>query len=149
MATEVEVRELYYSHAGGFDSSRMVGGSEWRLTPLGLMWNDARAQPLEGAMAGFNTYVERPDDRVEGLATEFEDALRVCPAGTRLTVLTTCRGAEELLGRLDGEALPCPNTDGTGDTLQTRGLAAVCFGVRRGAVRESRVAFKCIRPYMD
>ena len=92
LATEVEVRELYYSHAGGFDSSRVVEGSEWRLAPLGSMWNDARAQPLEGVMAGFNTFVERPDGRVEGLAAEFEDALRVCPVGTCLTVVTTCRG---------------------------------------------------------
>ena len=146
---EAEFRELYYSHAGGYDQQLVKAGLGSRLARVAngrslADINDSRE--ASRAFTGHNTYVEVDDyHTLAGWAVE---AVREGGAGTRATFVVRLEDAPALR-KLGYAMLPCCVGGKGPDALAYKGLVAMHVGRRAGVTRTFRLEHDAVRPYMD
>ena len=149
---EADFREVYYSHAGGFDQQWVeLGAPQWlrALVPADVLVTGA-AEASE--LAGRNTFVEVCEPILASALPVMEEALQV--PGTRLTVVASVGQAAELralgfevLYRLEaGERV---RDLGGGRARLSEPRLVLCAGSRRGACAESRLDHEAVRPHLD
>ena len=126
--SEVERREIYYSHAGGYDLSWIQSGGVSASQAFDFCRSMSNLPALED-LSGQNVYLEGEWDHLSfvlDIVSELKD-------GSRLTVVTeSC--AETALGQRGFIPLPCVVEYGGADSLIDRGLIAMCWGRRRSLV---------------
>ena len=144
-----EVRELNYSHAGGYTRQWVSPQLQGRLEPLGCQtsWSE---QPTFEQLSGENTFVEVRPSALSHALQLFADVLRAGAEGTRITAVVRPQEAAALrkLG-VGFTLLPCVLSYGEGDALEASGLVAMAAGRRRWAAREFRLDHAVAREHMD
>ena len=143
---EAEMRELYYSHAGGYSQAwSCEGHGSWLSRVSG--GRGMEAEPEARDMIGTNTII---DSRRDGprFARAAVAAVNEGGAGTRVTIVTDARHRAELEG-LGFEHLPCHFGKEPGDRLESAGLVSMCIGRRMGVVGGVRFDHESVREKMD
>lgn len=146
-AREAEFRELYYSHAGGYDQQWVLDECSARLSRVCRGTNLARP-PSQLELAGKNTYVEVSVGATVELAKAAAEAVRKQGTGTRATfVVSTSLRVD--LERLGYQYLPCCVGGKGPDALSYKGLVAMHLGSRAGVTQECHLDHEAARAYMD
>jgi hypothetical protein len=144
-AEEAEFRELFYSHAGGYDRQWVSGRYEGRL---GRVSNGVNLESAPTAWDGCNTYVERATGEWEALAASAAEAARRCGPGTRATFVVEAE-SQPAMEALGFERLAC-SVGGKGpDVLEYHGKVAMIVGSRAGVTRGPRLRHDDVRGDMD
>ena len=143
-ASRACVREMFYSHAGGYDFQWCPPELRSRLEEVQrLDW--ASGMPSASEMRGRNTYVEVCPPDLSAALPLFRSLLSEGSRGTRITVVAPLE-----LGALVREAgfrpLRCAVK---GRDIAADGLSAWYGGLREGASAKRHLDHSVVRPYMD
>ena len=123
-SSDLERRELFYSHAGGYSccwsqaSSELASSSFNECVPLNTL-------PSSSDFSRANVYLEGDWTAIGHVVRLVADA----PVGSRVTVVTEDSSWPQLVAA-GFERLDCVPVYGGGDSLRARGLLAACWGRR-------------------
>jgi hypothetical protein len=144
---EAEVRELNYSHAGGYTRQWVRAGLSARLEEVGCAIS-FRLQPTVEELLGQNTFIEVGPAATSNLIEVLRQALESNVSGTRVTAVVRPQEAVALRD-MGFSYLPCRLEFGGVDALEAQGLVAMYAGRRLWAEREFRLDHSKVREYMD
>jgi len=144
---EAEFRELYYSHAGGYDQQWVRHGLEGRLGRVSR-GSTLEEEPTERSMLGHNTFIEVEAESTLRVARKAMSAAQQGGSGTRATVVAPIALARALQ-EMGYCPLPC-RVGGKGpDALQYKHLAAWHVGRRAGVTAVRRLVHADVLRDMD
>ena len=140
-------RELFYSHAGGFDQRWSPGrppGAHWldELKPAEALGGGV---PAREQLSGHNTLIEVSRANLQRIMPLLEWVAREAAAGTRVAVIAPAKHESWL--RRHGLVL-VDSSEGA-QAAEAAGVCLVCAGRRGGGTRESYLDHAWARQFMD
>lgn len=144
---EAEFRELFYSHAGGFDQQWVRASVSGRLSRVSRGVT-LEGEPSNAQLAGRNTFVELEGGVSLGFAERVAECVKASGAGTRMVCVVPVTQRAALEAR--GFAYLACSVGGKGpDALAYKGLVALRIGRRAGVSNARRLDHDAVRGHMD
>jgi len=144
---EAEFRELFYSHAGGYDQQWVRPGVGGRLGRVAVGVT-LTCEPTVSQLLGRNTFIEVGGEHASHVANTVLQAVGVGGSGTRATMVVPQHLRRGLFDR-GFDYLAC-NVGGKGpDALAYKQLVAMHVGRRAGVSAPRRLVHADVRGEMD
>ena len=136
---ESAFREIFYSHAGGFDQQLVRQDIAW-MTKLGPCSEVSEVMVTSGCLIGHNTFLQLSTQAAKRIVQSVARTVSSAGPGTRVTVQLHAKH-EAWLRRLGFHKLVVPSF--------SDGQVVMSIGRRGGGSKESKLDHKRCRAFMD